>query len=95
MIIHKTVYAINPRRVRLSLANLWLSKVIKPKIGRQMRWIVTLEERHRLRDIGPLGETLPPPGVVFGNGMKSRKVVSDEPRRGNVRYIHVFTFITC
>ena len=38
-----------------------------------------LEPRHGLGDIGPFGEAFTPPGVVLRNGVKLRKIKSDQP----------------
>ena len=68
----KTEDTVFLRKFHLALLNLGQTKVIKAKFTRQTRLIMSDELGGGPRDVRPFGETLSPPFVVLGNGMKLR-----------------------
>src|SRR5262245_53048119 len=73
-----------PRQRRLRLAHLWRTQVVEAEVRRQMRLIVAVEERPRLRGVRPLGEASAPPAVVLRNRIELRQVERQEARTRGV-----------
>src|SRR5450432_921633 len=69
----------------LPLLNLRDSQIVETELRGKPRLIVADELRNRLGDVGPLGEAVSPPFVVFVNGMKLRKIFCDELDAGRRR----------
>ena len=66
-----------PRKLCLFQASFLYPQVVKTQIGRNVRLIVVLEVRARLRHIDPFRESFSPPFVILGNWVKLGKIECD------------------
>jgi hypothetical protein len=74
VIIAKAVHPILLCHIRLSFPGLWQAQVVKAKISRQVRLVMSAKPRPSFHNIRPLRKPLAPPLVIFGYGMVLRKV---------------------
>ncbi len=81
MPITKTLNPSLPRQGSLRLAHFWNAEVIETQIGGDMRLIMPAKEGFGFGNVGPLGEAIPPPGVVFRDRVILRKIVGDQAGR--------------
>ena len=75
----EAVYAVAAGEGDLAAKHVGRTEVVEAELARQARLIVSDEAGYRLGDVGPLGEALAPPRVVFGNCVELREVIGDEP----------------
>lgn len=68
-----------PGELGLRGARFWQTEIVEAQLAREMRLMVAAEEWSSLRYVVPLGESSPPPFVVFRYWMKLRKVERDQP----------------
>ena len=78
VVIAKSCDAVLSCELRLLNPGLRDPEVVKPEIGRHVRLIVPGKPPLRLRQVGPLGEALAPPGVVLGDRVVLRKIVGED-----------------
>src|SRR5579875_2918854 len=57
-----------------------------PEIARDARLVVPGEARQAAREIGPLAEAAPPPGVVFRAGVERRQIEGERPGAARRRW---------
>jgi len=76
--IAKGLYSVTMREIGLLLPNFRNTQVIETEMSRKLRLIVIREERLRRCNVGPLGESLPPPVIILRDRMKLRKIESDK-----------------
>ena len=69
MIIAEAFHPCFTRQFCLLLTHLGQSQVVKTQVGRYTWLVVATKQRARLYHIVPFRESLPPPFVVFGDGM--------------------------
>ena len=77
--------AVEPRELDLAALHLGQAQVIEAKLTRQVRLVVADELRHGSRDVGPFGESAPPPRVVFNDRMELRQIERDQAHRRRVQ----------
>ena len=65
---------ISSKRLRCFAHCLFDAKIIESQICGYVRLIMTSVVRPCLGDIIPVGKSLSPPSIIFGNGMKLRQV---------------------
>src|SRR5713101_3202422 len=70
-----------PGQVRLGLPCLRDAQIVEAEIRRQMRLVVSLEERLGLDDVSPLREARAPPLVVLGDRVILRQVERQRAHR--------------
>ena len=68
------------RHRRLTAHDIDVVEAVIAEIARNARLVMIVETRLAARDIGPFGEALAPPAVVFRNGVKLRQIKSQDFR---------------
>ena len=66
-------------KLGLRSTGLGKAEIVKSKVSRYMRLIVTLEQRLRPSGTRPFGEAFAPPPIILWNGMILRQVERDQP----------------
>jgi hypothetical protein len=78
MVVAEAVDAVRARQLGLRRARLCVAQVVVSEIGGHMRLVVADEIRPRASHVGPFGEALAPPRIVFRGRMELREVKGDQ-----------------
>src|SRR5262245_29577279 len=78
MIMAEGRYPVITRQLDLTAHHFGPTLVVVVSAKRDARLVVTGEQRARLLDVHPIGETWSPPAIVFGDGVKLGKIDRDQ-----------------
>ncbi len=81
VVVAEPVNAAGAGKCRLLFSRFGDPQVVEPQVGGQVRLVMTVEVGSRARDVGPFGETRPPPAIVLRDRMKLRQVERDGAHR--------------
>src|SRR5262245_8635838 len=74
VIVTETMYPILARQLSLPLTRFGDTQIVKAEVGGQMRLVMAFKIGTTLSHIGPFRKTLPPPLIVFLDGVKLRQI---------------------